>query len=123
MAGDPEEIAEVFRGFARLGFSYLQVGIFPNSLEGVEAFAPVLEALTRAVRVGRRISMKGTKLQKGLLVFTFLLAGVYIAGGASFVVGYASGALDWDPSDFETVNFGAALHLKSGYGRTFSSAT
>ncbi len=47
LAGEPEEIDEVFRGFARRGFSHLQVGIFPNSLEGVEAFAPVLEALDR----------------------------------------------------------------------------
>ena len=46
-------------------------------------------------------------VQKGLMVFTFLLAGVYIAGGASFVIGYATESLDWDASGFETVYFGA----------------
>ena len=46
LTGSPEEVAEVFREFARAGFSHLQVSILPNySLAAVEAFAPVLEAL------------------------------------------------------------------------------
>ncbi len=46
--GSPEEVAEVFRDFARAGFSHLQVCILPNSPAAVEAFAPVLAALDRA---------------------------------------------------------------------------
>ena len=45
LTGGPDEIAEDFRAFARAGISHLQVIIWPNSLAGFEAFAPVLEAL------------------------------------------------------------------------------
>ena len=38
-------------------------------------------------------------------VFTVLLAGLYIAGGISFVVGWASGASDWDPNVLEALIF------------------
>ena len=41
----PNEVAEVFRSFARAGISHLQVIIWPHTLEGVEAFCPILEAL------------------------------------------------------------------------------
>ena len=45
LTGGPEEISEVFQEFARTGVSHLQVGVFPHSLAGVEAFCPILEAL------------------------------------------------------------------------------
>ena len=41
------------------------------------------------------------------LVLTVLLAGVYVAGGVSFIIGYASGSMDWDPSVLEALMFGA----------------
>jgi alkanesulfonate monooxygenase SsuD/methylene tetrahydromethanopterin reductase-like flavin-dependent oxidoreductase (luciferase family) len=43
--GAPDEIAEVFRDFARAGISQLQVVVWPHTLAGLEAFFPVLEAL------------------------------------------------------------------------------
>jgi hypothetical protein len=48
LTGKPDEIAEVFRALARSGISHLQVGIWPNSLAGIEAFGPVLEALDQS---------------------------------------------------------------------------
>ena len=45
LTGGPDEIAEMFRAFARSGISRLQVIIFPNTLAGIESFVPVLEAL------------------------------------------------------------------------------
>ena len=46
LIGSPEEVAEVFRDFARAGFSHLQVCILPNySFSAIEAFAQVLAAL------------------------------------------------------------------------------
>jgi probable F420-dependent oxidoreductase len=45
LTGKPDELAEVFRAFARAGISHLQVNIWPHTLVGVEAFGPVLEAL------------------------------------------------------------------------------
>jgi alkanesulfonate monooxygenase SsuD/methylene tetrahydromethanopterin reductase-like flavin-dependent oxidoreductase (luciferase family) len=47
LTGEPDEVAEVFRQFAIAGVSELQVAVFPNSLAGIEAFHPVLEALDR----------------------------------------------------------------------------
>jgi alkanesulfonate monooxygenase SsuD/methylene tetrahydromethanopterin reductase-like flavin-dependent oxidoreductase (luciferase family) len=44
----PDELAEVFRAFARAGISHLQVVIWPHTLAGVEAFGPVLEALDQS---------------------------------------------------------------------------
>jgi len=38
-------VAESLLGFAREGISHLQVWLAPNTLAGVEAFAPVLELL------------------------------------------------------------------------------
>ena len=48
--GDPftgasEEVAEEFREMAHVGVSHVQVAVYPNSLAGIEAFYPVLEAL------------------------------------------------------------------------------
>ena len=45
MRGDPESIAAQLRTLADFGFDHLQVQLRPNSLEGVEAFAPVIERL------------------------------------------------------------------------------
>jgi alkanesulfonate monooxygenase SsuD/methylene tetrahydromethanopterin reductase-like flavin-dependent oxidoreductase (luciferase family) len=42
---EPAAIAEVIRRYASLGIDHLQVQLRPNSLEAVEAFRPVVEAL------------------------------------------------------------------------------
>ena len=47
LRGSPEEIAEALRGFAREGIAEVQVVHAPNSARGIEAFAPVLEALDK----------------------------------------------------------------------------
>jgi probable F420-dependent oxidoreductase len=43
--GEPEAIATELRRFADLGLDHLQVQVRPNSVEGVRAFAPVIERL------------------------------------------------------------------------------
>jgi hypothetical protein len=43
--GGPSAIATELRRFADLGIDHLQVQLRPNSVEGVEAFAPVIERL------------------------------------------------------------------------------
>jgi len=48
MRGDPESIAGQLRALAGFGFDHLQVQLRPNSLEGVEAFASVIEHLRAA---------------------------------------------------------------------------
>jgi alkanesulfonate monooxygenase SsuD/methylene tetrahydromethanopterin reductase-like flavin-dependent oxidoreductase (luciferase family) len=45
LTGRPEELAEVFRAFARAGIAHVQVIVWPHTLAGVEAFGPILEAL------------------------------------------------------------------------------
>jgi probable F420-dependent oxidoreductase len=45
LRGDPETIVAELRRFAALGIDHLQVQLIPNSLDGVEAFAPIVEAL------------------------------------------------------------------------------
>ena len=45
VAEDPATIAEVIRRYARLGIDHLQIQLRPNSVEGVEAFRPVIETL------------------------------------------------------------------------------
>ncbi len=45
LAGSPEELAEAFRGDAREGVGHVQVVLDPNTLAGIEAFAPVLALL------------------------------------------------------------------------------
>jgi hypothetical protein len=37
----------VFRGYAAAGIDHVQVLLAPNTLAGIEAFAPVLERLDR----------------------------------------------------------------------------
>ena len=43
--GSPEEIAATLRSFAAEGISEVQIALAPFDVRGVEAFAPVLEAL------------------------------------------------------------------------------
>jgi alkanesulfonate monooxygenase SsuD/methylene tetrahydromethanopterin reductase-like flavin-dependent oxidoreductase (luciferase family) len=45
IVGDAAEIAATIRAFADEGISHIQIMLQPNSLEGIERFAPVLEAL------------------------------------------------------------------------------
>jgi hypothetical protein len=45
--GTPEEIAAAIRAYAAEGISHIQIFLDPMTLAGVEAFAPVLEALDR----------------------------------------------------------------------------
>jgi alkanesulfonate monooxygenase SsuD/methylene tetrahydromethanopterin reductase-like flavin-dependent oxidoreductase (luciferase family) len=47
LQGSPEEIAEALRGFAREGIDEVQIIHSPNTVQGIEGFAPVLEALDR----------------------------------------------------------------------------
>lgn len=47
ISGTREEIARRFRGFAAAGISHIQVVLDPNTLDGIEQFAPVLELLDR----------------------------------------------------------------------------
>jgi alkanesulfonate monooxygenase SsuD/methylene tetrahydromethanopterin reductase-like flavin-dependent oxidoreductase (luciferase family) len=47
LAGTPAEIAAGLRAYAAAGLSHLQVWLEPNTPAGIEAFAPVLEALDR----------------------------------------------------------------------------
>jgi alkanesulfonate monooxygenase SsuD/methylene tetrahydromethanopterin reductase-like flavin-dependent oxidoreductase (luciferase family) len=46
--GEPEQIAETLVAFAREGISEVEIDLLPNTVAGVEAFAPVLELLDRA---------------------------------------------------------------------------
>ena len=43
--GEPAELAEAFRAFAREGIDHLQVWVNPNTPDGIERLAPVLEQL------------------------------------------------------------------------------
>lgn len=47
LRGTPEQIADALRGFAREGISHVQVIHAPNTVAGIEGFAPVLELLER----------------------------------------------------------------------------
>ena len=47
LTGSPEELAEAFHAFAREGISHVQVVLNPNSIAGIEEFAPVLSLLDR----------------------------------------------------------------------------
>jgi hypothetical protein len=47
MSGTAEAMAETSRGYAALGVSHLQLLFDPNTVEALEAFAPVLELLDR----------------------------------------------------------------------------
>jgi alkanesulfonate monooxygenase SsuD/methylene tetrahydromethanopterin reductase-like flavin-dependent oxidoreductase (luciferase family) len=46
--GTPEQLAEELRAYAEAGIAHVQVWLEPNTVEGIEAFAPVLELLDRA---------------------------------------------------------------------------
>jgi alkanesulfonate monooxygenase SsuD/methylene tetrahydromethanopterin reductase-like flavin-dependent oxidoreductase (luciferase family) len=46
-AGTPEELATYLRAFADQGVSHIQVLLDPNTVESVEAFAPVIELMRR----------------------------------------------------------------------------
>lgn len=48
LTGTPEEVARGLQRIARHGFSHLVLQIEPNTLAGMDAFAPVLEYLARA---------------------------------------------------------------------------
>jgi alkanesulfonate monooxygenase SsuD/methylene tetrahydromethanopterin reductase-like flavin-dependent oxidoreductase (luciferase family) len=48
LRGTAEEIAEALRAYAGKGTSDIQVLLDPNTVEGIEAFAPVLELLDRS---------------------------------------------------------------------------
>jgi probable F420-dependent oxidoreductase len=48
LAGSAEEIAAALRAYAQEGISRVDVWLAPNTLAGLEAFAPVLELLDRA---------------------------------------------------------------------------
>ena len=45
LTGSPEEIAEGMRAFAAQGIDHLQVSLAPNTVQSIESFAAVLEAL------------------------------------------------------------------------------
>jgi alkanesulfonate monooxygenase SsuD/methylene tetrahydromethanopterin reductase-like flavin-dependent oxidoreductase (luciferase family) len=45
LKGSPEELADAFRLFAQQGVSQLQLILAPSTLEGLDAFAPVLALL------------------------------------------------------------------------------
>lgn len=45
--GSPAVIADALRGFAREGISHVQIVHVPNTVAGIETFAPVLEQLDR----------------------------------------------------------------------------
>jgi alkanesulfonate monooxygenase SsuD/methylene tetrahydromethanopterin reductase-like flavin-dependent oxidoreductase (luciferase family) len=45
LQGSPQEMAEVLRGHAKLGVSEVQLALTMGGVEGVRAFAPVIEAL------------------------------------------------------------------------------
>lgn len=45
LRGTPEALAELLRGYGRLGIDELQVQLRPNTLAAVDAFRPVIEAL------------------------------------------------------------------------------
>jgi probable F420-dependent oxidoreductase len=47
LRGEPTELAAALQEYADLGMDELQIQLRPNNLEGVFAFAPVLEALGR----------------------------------------------------------------------------
>jgi probable F420-dependent oxidoreductase len=47
LSGDAERLAEELRAYAREGVSHVQLWLEPNTLESLEAFAPVLARLDR----------------------------------------------------------------------------
>jgi alkanesulfonate monooxygenase SsuD/methylene tetrahydromethanopterin reductase-like flavin-dependent oxidoreductase (luciferase family) len=47
LAGSADRLADELRAYAREGISHVQLWLEPNTLESLEAFAPVLERLDR----------------------------------------------------------------------------
>ena len=47
LAGSPEELAEALRAYARAGIAHVQLVLDPNTVQSIEAFAPVLGLLDR----------------------------------------------------------------------------
>ena len=47
LSGSPEEMAGALKDYARAGLTRVDVWLTPNTLAGLEAFAPVLELLDR----------------------------------------------------------------------------
>ncbi len=45
LGGSPEAVAEGLRGYARAGFTHVQLGLNPNTAAAVASLAPVLERL------------------------------------------------------------------------------
>ncbi len=45
--GTPEQLAELFRGYARVGVSHVQIFMAPTTMASIDAIAPVLEILDR----------------------------------------------------------------------------
>jgi hypothetical protein len=45
LTGSPAELAEGLRAYARAGFNHVQLWLEPSTVEGIEAFAPVLALL------------------------------------------------------------------------------
>ena len=50
LRGEPAKLAAALHEYADLGMDELQIQLRPNNLEGVFAFAPVLEAMNRTLR-------------------------------------------------------------------------
>lgn len=48
--GTTEELAALLRGYAAVGITHVQIALGPNTVAGVEAFAPVLTLLDRSGR-------------------------------------------------------------------------
>lgn len=47
VSGTPDDIADTLRALARAGLSHVPVWLEPNTMAGIDAFAPVLELLDR----------------------------------------------------------------------------
>ncbi len=45
LTGSPEELADYLRDFANRGLDHVQIWIYPNTAQAIEAFGPVLELL------------------------------------------------------------------------------
>ena len=43
--GSPQDLADAIQGYSREGITHLQVWLYPNTLAGIEEFAPVLDLL------------------------------------------------------------------------------
>ncbi len=50
LRGTTDELAETLRAFARIGIGHVQLVLDPNTVESIEAFAPVLTALDEGGR-------------------------------------------------------------------------